>query len=329
MKRVSPFTSIPLLVKIALREQGKGWKFAVVAFLITLPVFVSLMAQFTPDPDPRVLFYLEGSAEKDLQEGRVPGGLAEKLADQGYNLPEKPLVTTLKAHQIWEISQGRKKYFVQKERGKLKFLTTAKVPPRVWFIYLVNNLFLQYFIWLIPLLYGAEALREEIEKGTIHYLWIRPLPRWHLVVSKFLATLVWAMPSFLLSEAICFYLYGLRDFWLLLHVFGVTLLAGFYFAAIFQLLGVLFAKPLPAGIIYGFFFEVLLSSMADTAADRLTALYYLYGLLAPLTPGERPGYLAALPSPLYPVVGIFLVGVFALCLAGWVLSRKELKGGNI
>ena len=41
---------------------------------------------------------------------------------------------------------------------------------------------------LLSLLYGTSVLSSELESQTLTYLFVRPIPRWHVVVGKYIAT---------------------------------------------------------------------------------------------------------------------------------------------
>ncbi|RME80312.1 MAG: hypothetical protein D6785_10500, partial [Planctomycetota bacterium] len=224
--------SLPLLFRLFRKEQTQSWKGLVAWILLGFPVFVTLLAQFNPNP--------------------------------------------------------------------------SKIPPKGWFLFMINNLFFQYFLWLIPFLYASEAVIEEIRKGTIHFIWHTPLPKSHFLGAKFLITLWWTLPGILITETLCFLIWRIQDFYLLLALYGITLLGCLYFISVFLAIGVFFKKPMAAGILYGFFVEVVLSTLVDSEAHKLPALHKLYGLIARFDPKISAKELAKYGDPFWNI--LFLLG---------------------
>src|SRR5258708_709045 len=65
-------------------------------------------------------------------------------------------------------------------------------PEAAWS--LVNGYGLGLLVPVVTLVFASAALGDPAEDGTLVYLWLRPLPRWKLAVSAFIAALAVAVP---------------------------------------------------------------------------------------------------------------------------------------
>lgn len=55
--------------------------------------------------------------------------------------------------------------------------------------------FIQLMLAVLPALFVASSIGEDIEDRTITYLWSRPIPRWSILVGKLIATVpvIWVL----------------------------------------------------------------------------------------------------------------------------------------
>jgi ABC-type transport system involved in multi-copper enzyme maturation permease subunit len=182
---------------------------------------------------------------------------------------------------------------------------------------------------LAALLYGASLLAGEIEDKTLVYLFTRALPRWKVLVGKYLATSVALSVLTSLSMTLCFVVFdapfGLRV-WLALFV-AITG-ACFTYTAIFSLLGLLVPqRAIPVGILYGVVFELLLSSV-PAVINELTTSYYLRSLAywiadisLPPDIDEVVGLVTA--PPVRAVLAILVISGVTLSLSALLIHRRE------
>ncbi len=132
---------------------------------------------------------------------------------------------------------------------------------------------------LASLLYGASLLAGEIEDKTLVYLFTRALPRWRVLLGKYLATstalCVMTLASMSVAFALCSAPFGAKTwFALAASITG----ACFTYTAIFCLLGLLVPRrAIPVGLIYAVLFEFLLS-IIPAVVNELTTAYYLRSL---------------------------------------------------
>jgi ABC-2 type transport system permease protein len=139
---------------------------------------------------------------------------------------------------------------------------------------------------LTALLYAAGMVRDEVEEQTLTYLLVRPLPRWALYVTKFLATLclttlVVAVGTFAIYAAIG---WNTPDFWteVLPHravpVVGAMALGQVAYCGLFGLLGVFTRRSLVTGVAYIVAVEGVLANI-DFVLRSFTVVYYFRTLI--------------------------------------------------
>ena len=173
---------------------------------------------------------------------------------------------------------------------------------------------------LIALLLVVPALREEIDGGTLPYLWLKPLSREAIVFSKYVGALLGALSLAVLSTALGAALL-LPEGPLLGRLVLVTLVALPAYGALFFVLSVWTQRALLLGLVYVIAWEELFSRVSD-AASRLSVRHYAVAVEQALL-GE-PSELS-LGASLGVLLG--LVGVL-LALATWRFSQMEFPGGE-
>jgi ABC-2 type transport system permease protein len=134
---------------------------------------------------------------------------------------------------------------------------------------------------LTALLYGAGMIQDEIEEQTLTYLLMRPLPRWALYVTKYLATLLWTSLLTAVATTVTYVAvyWGTDDFLgrilpgRALEASALLALSLASYVALFGCLSLFTRRSLIAGIAYVAVFEGLLANL-DFVARRLTVMYY-------------------------------------------------------
>src|SRR3954469_14002130 len=80
-------------------------------------------------------------------------------------------------------------------------LAAGDVPTETEFFVstLFRDLVLSVLLPITALIFGTAAFGGEVEDGTLIYLMVKPVPRWHLALSKYLvavtATIAVVIPS--------------------------------------------------------------------------------------------------------------------------------------
>lgn len=137
---------------------------------------------------------------------------------------------------------------------------------------------------LIPvavLVFGAAALGDLLDDGSMVYLWLRPVPTWVHVVAAWAATVTVTVPLVLVPVV------GATA---LIHADGTllaaTVLAGLVaiaaYAGLFVTAGVRFRRALPWGLVYILIWEGFVASAGKTAT-KLAVRSYVRSILASLT----------------------------------------------
>jgi ABC-2 type transport system permease protein len=202
---------------------------------------------------------------------------------------------------------------------------------------LVVGLIFSFALTILSVTYGTGVVSQEIEQRTIVYLLTRPLPRWRLLLARFLV-------SVLVVAVVCV----LATVLLALTVFGPTqigaanigpdlnalILGAFAYGSLFLLLGTAVPRPLTWGLIFVFGWETWVPKLPGSFA-LLSVMSYLRALASreiSADPAENAGdnlLLAFSRAPnvtISPAVAwttLLLLTAFCLITAMIVFSKRE------
>ncbi|MES2464531.1 MAG: ABC transporter permease [Armatimonadota bacterium] len=202
---------------------------------------------------------------------------------------------------------------------------------------LVVGLIFSFALTILSVTYGTGVVSQEIEQRTIVYLLTRPLPRWRLLLARFLV-------SVLVVTAVCV----LATVLLALTVFGpaefgaaevgpdlkALILGSVAYGSLFLLLGTALPKPLTWGLIFVFGWETWVPKLPGSFA-LLSVMSYLRALAAreiSVNPAENAGDNLLLAFSRAPQVTIspsvawttlLLLSAVCTVTAMIVFSRKE------
>lgn len=188
---------------------------------------------------------------------------------------------------------------------------------------------------LASLLFGASLLAGEIEDKTLTYLFTRAMPRWKVLLGKYLATATALSVLTAGSMSVAFLLCGLPIGARVWFALAATIVAAcFTYTALFCLLGLFLPRrAVPVGLIYAVVVEGVLS-VVPAVVNELTASYYLRSMawyLADLPlPGEAVEEFEREVAPFVAgadvqtaLVALALISVATLSLSAWVIHRRE------
>lgn len=173
---------------------------------------------------------------------------------------------------------------------------------------------------LLPLLYAGGAWADEVERRTITYLLLRPVPRASLYVGKVLGASLTIIAWLWAAELLCFGIISsaypldifLTRLWDLLHHAEALFFSGLAYGAIYAFLGVLLPRfSLIVGIGYSVLVEVVLP-LLPTSFRRVTVQYYLHAI-AGLDPSTERVY----------AILILLGYAVVFLAAGALLARRR------
>jgi len=170
---------------------------------------------------------------------------------------------------------------------------------------------------LVPLaclLLATPMLGNLVEDRLLVYLWLKPVPRWHLAVAAFAAVVSVLLPVVVIPVALSAAVTGFGG--LLLPAVLASALGVLAYSAINLLLGARFTGGLWFGLLYLVLWENVLSRLSDGMA-RLSLRSYLLSILEDGTSitvplADRAGW-ASIVVPL--VIAAVAVALTALTLA--------------
>jgi ABC-2 type transport system permease protein len=113
---------------------------------------------------------------------------------------------------------------------------------------------------ITALVFGTSAFGGEMDDGTLIYLMVKPLPRWQVMLSKYivasLSTILVVVPSLFLAYAVCASPNPIRL--PVAYALGASL-GAFLYCAVFLALGITSRRALALGLIYVIAFENVLT----------------------------------------------------------------------
>ena len=170
------------------------------------------------------------------------------------------------------------------------------------------------------LLFGAAALGEPAEDGTLAYLWLRPQPRWLLAGTGLAAASSAILPLTVAPLVVIALVTGTS----LRFTAGVALIgviAAIAYGSVFLALGVRTKRSLLWGLIYVLFWENVVGNVSDTLA-RTTLRGHLVSLFEPLS-GQTTSLRSVEPATA--AITLTLVTALAFALAVRWTARAELE----
>lgn len=222
-------------------------------------------------------------------------------------------------------------------------LENARVPPGGREAFCLTAFWFHLFLltpW-IGMFYGVQAVHGDIEDRSFQYLFLRPVPRWVLLLGKWLSAAVittalagfgmlvlmggmslmsWDWPS------------GYPETELLPMFFASAALAGAAYTSVAVLFGVWFRRPMVWSVFFVVGFEFFVSNLPSGATVRSFTVAdpvrrFLLDWLEPtqklarqLWPSQRNFDPEQLGTPL---VSLAQFVVFNLLLAVWIYGRTE------
>ncbi len=175
---------------------------------------------------------------------------------------------------------------------------------------------------LVMLLFGTSAFGSELQDRTLHYLTLKPLPRWRIVVPKVLAALLAGGVPVALSGLVAVAIIEEGDAGGAIAT-GVGLLVGAAaYGALFTWAGLVTRHALIAGLIYLFVWEAVLAAYLD-GIRFLSIRRYTLAIVNGIDADRLSSPDVSL-SPTAGAVGAAIVICGAFALAVWKLVRIDV-----
>ncbi len=197
----------------------------------------------------------------------------------------------------------------------------------------VYGYFLSFLLPLLTLAYASGAFGAEREGRTMLWLLTRPLPRWAVYLAKYLGTMPWCVGISALAFTVmclCGGEYGRRA----IDLYWPAVLAGsLAFGSLFHLIGALFRWPSVIGLVYVFFFEILVGALPGSL-KQLSLNYYIRSLFYNETAGAisraKPENVDAYAptDPTTAWVTLLAASVLLTLLGMFLFGRQEPKDGS-
>ena len=209
----------------------------------------------------------------------------------------------------------------------------------------VFSIIFQTFILRAVIFFGCVGIftnlfRGEVLDRSLHYYLLSPVRREVLTAGKYLSGLALTCILFVGTVVICFLMlyppFGLSRASTDLFSDGglgqlasyvlVTVLACLGYGSVFLVIGLLFKNPIiPAGAVLGW---ELVNFLLPPMLKRISVIHYLKGLV-PVPMSEGPFAVVADPPPaIVSIVGLLLLTVVAVAIAGVLLRRMEIRYGE-
>jgi len=149
---------------------------------------------------------------------------------------------------------------------------------RIFTVNVIFAVFQQFLLPLWTLSFATDALGREREGRTMIWLLTRPMPRPAIYLAKFVSALPWCLAFNLIGfAAIC--LSGGEPGRMALRLYWPSIIWGtLALAALFHLFAAVSRWPAVLGLIYSFFFELLVGSLPGDL-KRMSIGYYVRSMM--------------------------------------------------
>jgi hypothetical protein len=184
----------------------------------------------------------------------------------------------------------------------------------------------------MSLIFATRAMSEDVETATVHYLLMLPMPRWSVVLGKYLCAALVTTVLMVVSTALLYlgthlaepsmFAEHLDDFG---RALGGMALASVCYTAIFLLLGAAVSDlPYLLPLLYVFLFEVAAGSVSFI---ELFAVRYHAGVIMGVP--HDPGLLGTPDTPWWvAVIVISALAVVGLGVAAVIAESSEYRTGR-
>ena len=128
---------------------------------------------------------------------------------------------------------------------------------------LVNGMIIGGIAPIVTMALATAAFGDEVDDRTLNYLTLKPVPRYQIVVPKFLASVIVAAPILIVSSMLAVAI-GLGGGLQPLLAIALALFAGVVaYASVFTWAGLISSRALAFGLVYVFLWEGLVSTFLE------------------------------------------------------------------
>jgi ABC-type transport system involved in multi-copper enzyme maturation permease subunit len=192
-------------------------------------------------------------------------------------------------------------------------------------------MYLQLLLLILSLIYGTSIAHKEIENRTMTYLIIRGAKRAEVYIFRYIGTVIALAIMFTISIMITygilmthgsfFQMYNRAD--VLLALLISTYLGILVYTAFFAFIGTVFRMPLMVGLLFAFFWEVIMVNLPFTIAD-FTVMLYIRSFFHSNDSVSNLLDMGNASEPLKSIIIILIMTLIFLSIGSFMISRKDI-----
>lgn len=218
-------------------------------------------------------------------------------------------------------------------------ITDAMRPPKPeerltikeFYLDVLSLLHLKLLLPLIALFYAAGVIADEKERGSLPYVLTRPIPRWLIPITKFVASFAVAAVASIVGVALTYlFLFGTTtqggDIGFLTTPLFASLLTLFVYGALFILIGTVVERPYLVGLLIVLGWENVAPLLVPWV-QKLTLSYHIGSALTEWRLDEGLQWVPATQTGVRALLIILGVGVAFLVAASVQMRRREFQVG--
>ena len=237
---------------------------------------------------------------------------------------------TLLRFALGELLAGRRLPIVAAMVALPLWLPSLLVPasgqdPTTFSFELYRNLVLPVLLPVVSFAFSTAALGNELRRGTITNLMLKPIPRWSVLGAEYLAavlaTLLVLLPTQLVAQLLADR--GIGSGVLVEGTTVATVVGALAYCALGVVLSLLLSRALLVGLVYALLWEGAVVGVAPSASS-LSVRGYVEGVLAAILDRGGGPTLDARLGPLAATILALVVTVLALAFARRRLARMDL-----
>jgi ABC-2 type transport system permease protein len=201
----------------------------------------------------------------------------------------------------------------------------SREDPTIFSFGLFRNLVVPVLLPVVSFAFATAALGNEVRRGTIANLLLKPIPRWSVLAAEYaaavVATVVVLVPAVVVAQLLAARGDGSG---VLLEATVVATIAGvLVYSAIGVLLSLLLSRALLVGLAYALLWEGAVVGVAPSASS-MSVRGYVEGILAAILDGGGGPALTTRLGPVSATVLALVVTLLALTVAQTRLTRMDL-----
>jgi ABC-type transport system involved in multi-copper enzyme maturation permease subunit len=193
-------------------------------------------------------------------------------------------------------------------------------------------LYLQLLVLLYSLVYGSSMIHDALDRKTMTYFTIRSAKRFEIVLWKYIGTTISIMVLFTISVFLNYIILAghgpFDDLVGKLDVLGIMLLTVYIgilvYIALFSMIGVAFKRPLMIGLLFSFFWEVIMVNL-PTNIRLATIMHYLRSVFLSNKLVSDAIDLGDMTESVFSVVFLLVLAVIFLAGGMVLLSSKDVN----